>query len=391
MNAYKNVVNFFLVLNIVLLSKTVFFGNLHEKEVSYIFVIITVFLLLFTRVDKKNLIRANVMLLLFGIDIIINVFQMDNGITLVVRGMIKSLLPISIITSYMTKEEFVIHYVNIICGFALISIIFVSIANFSPQYVEFLSSNIVAGDHPYKIFPLYTWGWNEIFKRNSGPFWEPGAFQGFINIAILLIIFYMDNIKKAKTKIIILIITLLTTQSTTGYIVFLMILVIFGFDIIRKFRINIILRCLVLVIIIASGIFIIASNNISNKLDESNQSTAIRSGDYKQSIRMIIEKPIFGYGPGQAKTRRELQLGISDNSNGLLSMVCTYGIIFSIYYIYRLIKGINIMFHTNNILKKICIVIIFIILDCTEGLIWLPFYLTFLFQWKCENPTEVNI
>lgn len=56
--------------------------------------------------------------------------------------------------------------------------------------------------------------------RNSGMFWEPGAFACYINLAFL---FYIGKIKPLiennKLKVIIILLALLTTYSTTGYIV----------------------------------------------------------------------------------------------------------------------------------------------------------------------------
>lgn len=56
--------------------------------------------------------------------------------------------------------------------------------------------------------------------RNSGMFWEPGAFACYICLAFL---FYIGNIrtllKHHKWKVIIILIALITTYSTTGYIV----------------------------------------------------------------------------------------------------------------------------------------------------------------------------
>lgn len=54
------------------------------------------------------------------------------------------------------------------------------------------------------------------FFRNNGIFWEPGAFQTFINIAILFEIFSEE--KNKKKKIITLYIALILTFSTTGFI-----------------------------------------------------------------------------------------------------------------------------------------------------------------------------
>ncbi|SHF98753.1 O-antigen ligase like membrane protein [Arenibacter palladensis] len=60
--------------------------------------------------------------------------------------------------------------------------------------------------------------------RNSGMFWEPGAFACYINLVFL---FYIGKIRSLvennKFKVIIILLALLTTYSTTGYIVLFLI------------------------------------------------------------------------------------------------------------------------------------------------------------------------
>lgn|GEM_PF-3818452 len=62
-----------------------------------------------------------------------------------------------------------------------------------------------------------------VMHRNCGIFWEPGAFQVFLNLSLLFVLFD-KNASKRKAKIIILFITLITTISTTGYCVAALIL-----------------------------------------------------------------------------------------------------------------------------------------------------------------------
>lgn len=54
--------------------------------------------------------------------------------------------------------------------------------------------------------------------RNCGMFWEPGAFQGYLNMAIMFAVL-MERSKWNKNSLIILIVAVLTTKSTTGYAV----------------------------------------------------------------------------------------------------------------------------------------------------------------------------
>lgn len=55
--------------------------------------------------------------------------------------------------------------------------------------------------------------------RNSGPFWEPGAFAVYLNLALFFLLFGPVTSKR-RLFMLVLVVALLTTKSTTGYIVF---------------------------------------------------------------------------------------------------------------------------------------------------------------------------
>ena len=62
-------------------------------------------------------------------------------------------------------------------------------------------------------------------SRNTGMFWEPGAFACYINLAFLLYLGHMKQLLKSdKRKVFINVLALLTTFSTTGYFVLLIII-----------------------------------------------------------------------------------------------------------------------------------------------------------------------
>jgi len=57
--------------------------------------------------------------------------------------------------------------------------------------------------------------------RNSGMFWEPGAFQAFINLCLFMNFYRMSFLLKQKyISLLIIVLALITTQSTTGYLIF---------------------------------------------------------------------------------------------------------------------------------------------------------------------------
>lgn len=57
-------------------------------------------------------------------------------------------------------------------------------------------------------------------------------------------------------------------------------------------------------------------------------------------------------------------------------MAYTYGIIFAVYYLYIMIRGIKNFFFTNKGLDIVVLTAIFLVLHLTEGLWWLPVYVT---------------
>lgn len=122
-------------------------------------------------------------------------------------------------------ERFKYAYFNILYILCLISIpcyLLMIIFNFVPSI-----DSINTGS--YKGFFLWNVRLNEIIKgRNCGPFWEPGAFAGYICISQIL---FFDSLsllwKTYKKKMIIIFIALLTTVSTQGYVVFFFIYIFY--------------------------------------------------------------------------------------------------------------------------------------------------------------------
>lgn len=57
--------------------------------------------------------------------------------------------------------------------------------------------------------------------RNAGMFWEPGAYQGYLNFAILFCLLMNNGATRIfmNWKFVVLLIALFTTKSTTGYVV----------------------------------------------------------------------------------------------------------------------------------------------------------------------------
>ncbi|MDU6365061.1 MAG: hypothetical protein E6582_16250 [Clostridium sp.] len=212
--------------------------------------------------------------------------------------------------------------------------------------------------------------------RNSGMFWEPGAFQCFINISL---IFELFGEKKNKFNIILFIITIITTQSTTGYIIMAMVLLYSMVTLKIKFKnkTNVILLFLVIII----GLFYLFNSKIiTDKFDTGNTSYRLRTNDFMGSINIITKYPLKGVGyVSELKKFEEDSNYINKNSNGLLIFIMEFGLIIFIVYIIFLYDGIN----KYNIYYRKCdsiffILVLFIMFN-SEAIVLYPLFLYFIF------------
>jgi len=65
---------------------------------------------------------------------------------------------------------------------------------------------------------IIIWNIRDIEIRNSGPFWEPGAYGGYLMLIPLFFLNEIEFFKKHSFKTFVLILSLLSTLSTTAYL-----------------------------------------------------------------------------------------------------------------------------------------------------------------------------
>ena len=115
-------------------------------------------------------------------------------------------------------ERFKYAYMNIMTVLAAISLIFYTVmlvTGFVPSLSFFENSS-------YKSIFIFNMRLNEISAhRNCGPFWEPGAFAGYILMVGFMFFNQLDILwKEYKKKCIILLLALISTFSSQGYLAF---------------------------------------------------------------------------------------------------------------------------------------------------------------------------
>ena len=116
-------------------------------------------------------------------------------------------------TSVYDFTEFRRAYITVMYSLAVVSLIGLALCVLFPWLENLITLFRAGSSIRYTYWGVFVKSVSSI--RNYGMYWEPGAYQTFLNLAILL---EALSEKPSKKKIYVLAITVLTTLSTTGYI-----------------------------------------------------------------------------------------------------------------------------------------------------------------------------
>lgn len=144
----------------------------------------------------------------------------------------------AVIVVSLCKESFARYFSSIIFIYAAISLVCYTL-NSMGVVIPFFSiphSTTLDGGHTFRVYNLfYTQLYNPlvgggITLRNCGPFWEPGAFQGFLNLSL----WFELSLPQERdvcwlVRVGVLVSAIITTFSTGGYIVLFCIISYFLF------------------------------------------------------------------------------------------------------------------------------------------------------------------
>ena len=281
-------------------------------------------------------------------------------------------------------------YLNVLTVLSIISLIVfwgIELELFTPQIV-----NRPGAEGQYMEFFFHCVGWNFLFHRNAGLFHEPGAYQYFLNFAL---IFFIPEIKegilkrKEKWQMLVIVITLLTTLSTMAYIAFLGIisLIIFFSKYVRVHR-----SLGPIVVLLLLGLFVIAINSpiIAQKIGENDVgeehiSKVTRARDLITQSEMTLEQPIWGYGIA-TKNFANRNYGNTGGCIGLVNNSASLGLLWLLIFLCFAYRGIKRM---QLGVPTILVLFIFILIECNENFVDLP--ITYLFILNFLNYQRINV
>lgn len=230
-------------------------------------------------------------------------------------------------------------------------------------------------------------------ERLCGFFWEPGIYQIYLNIFLIL----QFNRYKEKLWIFAAILSIILTVSTTGYIILSIILL---HELFKKLHKTKNIFTVIIVMIVASVGFVygykIVADNISDKVSGDNRGSFFaRQADVIAGLTIAYENPLIGIGASTDRfkqMRRQIawqgeltgsQTKDTGNTNGLIGLMYIWGIPLAAWYLWGMCRQ-----------KIICgskwLMAILLLLSLnSEPLAMTPFFLLFTYS-GLDSTLELN-
>ena len=362
-------------------------GLIYAKYFDISYVVFGIFVGIFGKhsLRKRDLYTLLIFCLFYLLNFLVNISGAPNYnayISYVIR-MVGTLFLINTIDSGLFERK----YTRIIIIIAALSLMVFVAYNFW-GYAPIKSINGFNLIGPFNIQVYY--------RRDSGIFWEPGAYQFFLNLALFYLLKEADwNLFKNKSHFvggIILIISILTSQSTTGYFILLLIALVYFYKNWKKMskisKIAMTIPIFVMIVLIIANV--LASNTVAGKFNSENASYNIRMIDLKGTFELLMEEfPVLGYG-FQTTTLERIYAtkGIVRNSVGILSCMMSMGILYTAVYLKLIIKQIRA--RNNYWIDKQLEVMIILLVCFSEAFFQYPILFAFLFSFN-RNSDSVSL
>ena len=290
-----------------------------------------------------------------------------------------------LITRFFSFEEFMKCYTNIITFFSGISIIgfLIGMVNgFFYSLPVFTNINGVSYYNGYLFFSMddYSRG------RNIGIFWEPGIFSIMITLAVLFLVF--NSVKINKTQLILLILALVSTYSTTGYVLLSVIALALIF--VKKNQ-SVALKVLGVLFFVVGIVLLLIGGDIQpllikvaprvfNKIFLREASTTARIDSIVYNLKLFSQNIL---GSGITKTNYLFQnLTLGSQTSTMTLYLAQFGLLGVIFVVMQIVGIINCKLFTR---KQSIIFLMFWIISMNVEIMTMFSIVYVLFYYFLEN------
>jgi hypothetical protein len=239
-----------------------------------------------------------------------------------------------------TVQKLAIKLIWIMTALAGMSLVFYLPLLFGVDLVGLLAPfSVSSGDLNLVTVGLHTYNFTEGATRNSGMFWEPGAFAGYLTLALLFFTISKDRTQVSVVGILIIVAALLTTRSTIGYAALAMIALLMAANPISKRRSPLGLAAaavgtcalLFLFVALSTNLEFLAAKTIyqwESALSGKVGNETTRFGQIIFDMRDILQRPVTGWSASPQPRfggSAAIEAIIQGQGNGLSGFVVRYG------------------------------------------------------------------
>lgn len=348
------------------------------------------FLLLFVANSRKVNISYKNLVPFFVVTILLflQMFKFGGDLTTAIHYSL--ICFVCTLTALILRNKFADVFVKIMLFFSVISLVFYAVdilgghgfllelSNYFPQGGRETMAEFDAQRENSRTLWLYqVANYDMKWLNNAGPFFERGRYVVFLCLALFINLFNRQLSLKSKSSIVLLI-TIITTFSTTGYIALLVI--IFTYIILGSTSRAEKILC---AIIFASALPSILgldfmTEKISNQMNDSVEYS--RFGAMAYHWGYLIQSPILGYGPYRAIALS----GFLESPNGITEALLLFGIPGALFFFYCLYRGTRIFVSERRLLYISCFIVL-MTLSFTQTMFYSPFWFVLYGFAFCDN------
>ena len=185
--------------------------------------------------------------------------------------------------------------------------------------------------------------------RNSGPFWEPGAFGGFLVLAFVFNTLLHNTLFRKEH--IIFIVAILTTFSTTTYLALIFFIAAFSFI---KLDDQVVKWGALVLFVIAGAIFYdkvdFLGKKIEKELEETKYQAFVRGGDTRMASAYLDLKELsdnsfhifFGRGSHPDTRIKGIDKEVL-RTNGVTDLLSRFGLLFFLFALFSLFRSFKLI------------------------------------------------
>lgn len=379
----KNRVYFLLTLLIIVISGNPAVDYFNKEAVIILPAVVMLGWAIYKRVKVTR--RDFLVLVFFSAIYLVHLIEfgamtLSSSLGMLLR-MLTALIAVRVIPDFAAK------YVSVMYGLAIMSLVF-----FIPNWLGmdlqsmFAPISIPLGPDDINIgLHNFTPGHNEMLIRNKGFFWEPGAFAGYLILALLFTLKAVEQVP--RRYFFVLIVALLSTQSTTGYLAFLVVATTLYLMRTTKRsgsggRLAAALAVVVFALIAAAAFnkLPFLKEKITEQFEEAQAGEGKyhlgRYGNFLYDLDYIADRPIFGWS-ARSETRQVDAEEIAGQGNGFSGFAVKYGVVGLLGFLFFSFTAL-LKLYGNKRIAAVAIITIIILLN-GEQFLGFPLFLSLMF------------